>query len=170
MDRSAAQRWREACAGLALLFAVFALADDSLQARVRGELRDINYVLIQNQQDPNSARLFVLLGHASDVNAQLQLLTPQTDYDTALEMTRSADSRERVRGLTLLSAIDDPLVLDAALILLLDPDAAVREEAFQLVLEHPGSDVDGIGALALNDSSASVRRAVEDLIAEQSGD
>ena len=100
----------------------------------------------------------------------LYLLTTQNDYHTALEMTRSADSRERVRGLTLLSAIDDSLVLDAALILLLDPDAAVREEAYQLVLEHPDSDVNGIRTLALNDSSVRVRQAVADLIAEQSGE
>ncbi len=133
-------------------------------------MRNDNYVLIENQQDPNSVRLLVFLGHTPDVNAQLQLLTPQYDYDTALELTRSADSRERVRGLTLLSAIDDPLVLDAALILLMDPDAAVCEEAFQLVLEHPDSDIDGIRALALHDSSARVRQAVADLIAEQSGD
>ena len=166
----AAPLWREALAGLALLFAVFALADDSLHARVRHELRDDNYVLIVNRQDSNSVRLFVFLGHGPDVNAQLQLLTTQNDYDTALEMTRSADSRERVRGLTFLSAIDDPLVLDAALILPLDPDAAVREEAYQLVLDHPDSDVDGIRALALNHSSARVRQAVADLIAEQSGD
>ncbi len=166
----AAPLWREALAGLALLFAVFALADDSLHARVRHELRDDNYVLIENRQDSNSVRLFVFLGHGPDVNAQLQLLTTQNDYDTALEMTRSADSRERVRGLTFLSAIDDPLVLDAALILPLDPDAAVREEAYQLVLDHPDSDVDGIRALALNHSSARVRQAVADLIAEQSGD
>ncbi len=170
MDRLAAPLWREACAGLALLFAVFALADDSLQARVRDELRDDNYVLIENQQDSNSVRLFVFLGHAPDVNAQLQLLTTRNDYDTALEMMRSAVSRERIRGLTLLSANDDPLVLDAALTLLMDPDAAVREEAFQLVLEHPGSDIDSIRNLALNDSSARVRQAVADLIAEQSGD
>ena len=166
----AAPLWREALVGLALLFAVIALADDSLHARVRHELRDDNYVLIENRQDSSSVRLFVFLGHGPDVNAQLQLLTTQNDYDTALEMTRSADSRERVRGLTLLSAIDDPLVLDAALILLLDPDAAFREEAFQLVLDHPDSDVDGVRTLALNHSSASVRQAVADLIAEQSRD
>ena len=57
-----------------------------------------------------------------------------------------------------------------ALILLLDPDAAVREEAYQLVLEHTDSDVNGIRTLALNDSSARVRQAVADLIAEQSGE
>ncbi len=170
MDRLAAPLWREAGAGLALLFAVFALADDSLHARVRHELRDENYMLIENQHNSNSARLFVFLGHTPDVNARLQLLTTQNDHHTALEMTRSADSRERVRGLTLLSAIDDSLVLDAALILLLDPDAAVREEAYQLVLEHPDSDVNGIRTLALNDSSARVRQAVADLIAEQSGE
>ena len=170
MDRLAAPLWREACAGLALLFAVFALADDSLRARVRDELRDDNYVLIESQQDSEPARLFVFLGRAPDANAQLQSLTMKNDYDTALEMTRSADSRERVRGLTLLSAIDDPLVLDAALILLMDPDAAVREEAFQLVLDHPDSDVNGIKTLALHDSSARVRQAAADLIAEQSGE
>ncbi len=170
MDRLAAPLWREALAGLALLFAVFALADDSLQARVRDELRDDNFVLVENQHGPDSVRLIVFSERPSDVSAQPRLLTTRNDYDTALEMTRSAVSRERIRGLTLLSANDDPLVLDAALTLLMDPDAAVREEAFQLVLEHPGSDIDGIRNLALNDSSAQVRQAVADLIAEQSGD
>ncbi len=167
MDRLAAPLWREAIAGLALLFAVFALADDSFQAKVRKDLRYDNFVLVENQHGPDSVRLIVFSERPSDVSAQPRLLTTQSDYDTALEMTRSPDSRVRVRGLTLLSDMHDPLILDAALILLFDPVAAVREEAFQFVLEHPYADVNGVQALALSDSSARVRQAAADLIAEQ---
>ncbi len=170
MDRLAALRWREAITGLALLFAVFALADDALQASVRSDLRDDNFVLIENLRDPGQVRLIVFSGQASNATAQLQLSAIQNDYDVALEMTRSPDSRARTRGLTLLSDVNDPLVLDTALILLTDPVAAVREEAFQFVLQHPHADVNGIGALALSDSSPSVRQAAADLIAEQSGE
>lgn len=85
-------------------------------------------------------------------------------------MTRSADFRKRVRGLTLLSDINNPTVLDAALVLLSDPVAAVREEAVQIVAEHPGADIDSVIALAANDPSERVRLVAEDLIEERRDD
>lgn len=83
-------------------------------------------------------------------------------------MTRSVDSRTRVRGLTLLSGFDDTAALDAALVLLSDPVAAVREEAVQLVMEHPDADVDSIIAIASRDPSSRVREASADLASERS--
>ena len=161
MIRSVAPLWRETVAGLALLFCVFALADDAIRE---------NYVLIEYPQGSNPTRLLVFSTHLPEPPKQRFLVVAQDDYATALEMTRSADSRARVRGLTLLSGVDHPLALDAAMVLLTDPVAAVREEAFQLVLEHPHADVAGALNLALDDSSAGVREAASDLVAEQSGD
>ena len=85
-------------------------------------------------------------------------------------MTRSADFRERVRGLTLLSDVDKPAVLNAALVLLSDPVAAVREEAVHIIAEHPDADIDSVIALAANDPSERVRLVAEDLIEERRDD
>ncbi len=161
MIRSVALLWRETVAGLALLFCVSALADDAIRE---------NYVLIEYPHSPNATRLLVFTTRMTEPLKQRLFVVAQDDYATALEMTRSADSRARVRGLTLLSGVDDPLVLDAAMVLLTDPVTAVREEAFQLVFEHPHADVAGALNLALDDSSARVREAASDLVAEQSGD
>ncbi len=57
----------------------------------------------------------------------------QDNYAAALEMTRSADSRARVRGLTLLSGVAGALNLA-----LDDPSARVREAASDLVAEQSG--------------------------------
>ena len=161
MIRSVAPLWRETVAGLALLFCVSALADDAIRE---------NYVLIEYPHSPNATRLLVFTTRMTESLKQRLFVVAQDDYATALEMTRSADSRARVRGLTLLSGVDHPLTLDAAMVLLTDPVTAVREEAFQLVLEHPHADVAGALNLALDDPSARVRGAASELMAEQSGD
>jgi HEAT repeat protein len=85
-------------------------------------------------------------------------------------MTRSADFRTRVRGLTLLSGVEDPAALDTALVLLSDPVAAVREEAVQLIIEHPDADIDNVVAIAANDPSKRVRQTTADLIEERLDD
>ncbi len=161
MIRSVALLWRETVSGLALLFCVSALADDAIRE---------NYVLIEYPQGTNPARLLVFSTHMPERPEQRFFVVAQDDYATALEITRSADSRARVRGLTLLSGVNHPLALDAAMVLLTDPVTAVREEAFQLVLEHPHADVAGALNLALDDPSARVRETASDLVAEQSGD
>ena len=161
MIRSVAPLWRETVAGLALLFCASALADDSIRE---------NYVLIEYPQGTNPARLLVFSTRVPEPPEQRFFVVAQDDYATALEMTRSADSRARVRGLTLLSGVDHPFALDAAMVLLTDPVTAVREEAFQLVLEHPHAEVDGALNLALDDPSARVREVASELMAELSGD
>ncbi len=161
MIRSVAPLWRETVAGLALLFCVSALADDAIRE---------NYVLIEYPQGPNATRLLVFTTRVPEPLKQRLFVIDQDDYATALEMTRSADSRARVRGLTLLSGVDDPLALDTAMVLLTDPVTAVREEAFQLVLEHPHADIAGALNLALDDPSARVREAASELMDELSGD
>jgi HEAT repeat protein len=115
-------------------------------------------------EDHNGARLFVFS------SGSVSRVTPaEKDYETdkALAMTRSADHRKRVRGLTLLSDVDDPAALDAALVLLSDPEVAVREEAFQLIIEHPDADMDSVVAVVADDPSERVRQAVADLIEER---
>ncbi len=125
---------------------------------------------IEYPHSPNATRLLVFTTRMPEPLKQRLFVVAQDDYATALEMTRSADSRARVRGLTLLSGVDDPLALDAAMVLLTDPVTAVREEAFQLVLEHPHADVAGALNLALDDPSARIREAASELMAELSGD
>ena len=124
-------------------------------------MRDQNYVLVE---DGNGARLFVFsTGSISSVTPAI----PENETDKALAMTRSADFRERVRGLTLLSDVDDPAALDTALVLLSDPEVAVREEAVQLLVEHPAADIDSVIALAENDPSERVRLIATELIEER---
>lgn len=155
-----------ALAGLALLFSVSLVADERVRDAVRKQLRDESYILVE---DHGNSRLYLL---SSDAGIDAVLLIPDTPgvTDKALAMTRSADARQRVRGLTLLAAETDAAARDAALALVADPVAAVREEAYLLLLEHPHADVAGIAALAQTDSSARVREAVAELLAEQSGD
>lgn len=159
-------RWRGVLAGLALLAALPALADRSLRQVAREQLRNENYVLVE---DLDSARLLIFSsGSVSAVANRKPAEGSRREWGEALEMTRSEDSRTRVRGLTLLSGFDDTAALDAALVLLSDPVAAVREEAVQLVMEHPDADVDSIIAIASRDPSSRVREASADLTSEHS--
>lgn len=154
--------------GLALFFASPATADEALREAVRQQLRDESYMLVENQ---DGARLFIFsTGSVSAVTTHQPGDGPARQLDEALEMTQSADPRTRVRGLTLLSDVDDPAALDAGLVLLSDPVAAVREEAVQLIIEHPDADIDGVVAIAANDPSERVRQATLDLIEERLDD
>jgi len=157
-----------ALTGLALLFAHLAAAVEPLRDTVRQHLRDENYVLVE---DDNGARLFVFSkGSVSTVTTLQTEDSSSGELDQALEMTRSADSRTRVRGLTLLSGVDDNTALDTAMVLLSDPVVAVREEAVQLVIEHPEADIDSIVAIAANDPSERVRLAAAELVEERFDD
>jgi hypothetical protein len=160
---------RGTLAGLALLLVSPAMADEPLRDTVRQQLRDENYLLVE---DDNGARLFVFsAGSVSTVTALQQSETNSSrGLDYALEMTRSVDARTRVRGLTLLSGVDDTAALDTALVLLADPVIAVREEAVQLIIEHPDADIDSIVDLAANDPSGRVRQAAAELIEERLDD
>ena len=156
--------WRGALYGLALLIAFPVSADAPLRQSVREQLRDEKYLLVEDQ---DGARLFVFSsGSIKSVATQRPPEKPRDSLDQALEMTRSADSRRRVRGLTLLSGADDLAALDAALVLLSDPVAAVREEAVQIIFEHPDADIDNIAAIASRDPSPRVREASAELISE----
>lgn len=169
MSRWCAGRWCGAFSGLALLFSAPLHADDVLRDAIRKELRDESYVLVENH---SGSRLYLLsAGSALDAARLVRAAgPPPVDVDMALAMTRSPDARTRVRGLTLLAAETGSMAHDAALELVFDPVAAVREEAFQLLLEHPHADVDSIAALGRADRSARVREAVEELLDEQGGD
>jgi hypothetical protein len=153
-----------ALCGLALLVALPVLADVPLRHAVREQLRDENYVLVE---DRDGARLFVFSsGSVTAVARRESVGERPAPAAKALEMTRSVDSGTRVRGLTLLSGVDDPAALDAALVLLSDPVAAVREEAVQLVIEHPDADIGSVVAIASRDPSPRVRAVSADLISE----
>ena len=157
-----------ALAGLALLVAFPVAADGPLRQAVREQLRDENYLLVEDQ---DGARLFVFsTGNVTAVHAPRPEDRSNAQLAKALEMTRSADSRTRIRGLTLLSGVDDTAALDAGLVLLSDPVAAVREEAVRLVIEHPDADTDSVIAIASRDLSPKVREAGAELISERSDD
>jgi HEAT repeat protein len=122
-------------------------------------------------EDHDGARLYLFSkGNVSLITTHRPEDGPGRQLDEALEMTRSADPRTRVRGLTLLSDVEDPIALDTALVLLSDPAAAVREEAVQLIIEHRGSDIASIVEIASHDPSSRVRQAAAELIAERSDD
>lgn len=159
---------RGALWGFALLITLPVLADVPLREAVRDEFPDENYLLVEYH---DGARLYVF---SSGSTATLARQEPggasAGPVEKALEMTRSADSRTRVRGLTLLSGIDDPVALDTALVLLSDPIAAVREEAVHLALEHADADISGVAAIASRDPSPRVREAGTELIGERLDD
>ena len=121
-----------ALAGLALLFCCEAMADEGLRERVHREHKHRSYMLVE---DENGARLF-LFGEGP---AEVEIIAPAAEsfVSAALEKTRSTDARMRVRGLVELAGAEDPAALDAALALLTDPSAAVRDEARSLILDHP---------------------------------
>ena len=142
-----AKRQCGALAGLALLLSLGATADDSLRERVHGEYKHESYMLVE---DENGARLFLF----GDGPAEIQLIGPPAEpfVAAAIEKTRSTNARMRVRGLVELAGAEDAAALDAALTLLTDPSAAVRDEARNLILDHPnGATV--AKALGLDDEA-----------------
>ena len=123
--------WRcGALAGLALSLACVASADESLRERVHREHKHHSYMLIE---DTDGARLFLF----DDGVASYPIAAREAVVETALEKTRSADARTRVIGLVELAGVADAAALEAALTLLTDPSVAVRDEARQLILDHP---------------------------------
>ncbi len=160
MSKCSATLRREALGGLALLLAFPAAADDALHETVRRQLQDESYVLVEDQ---HGIRLFVFSSADDGYRKTFAPVAPG-GLEQALAMTRSAVARERVRGLTTLAGEPDEEALNAALVLLTDPDPAVREEAVNLIIDHPQADVASIIALAEADPSPRIRDAVQDLI------
>lgn len=121
---------RGALPGLALLVALGAAADDSLRERVHREHKHRSYMLVE---DADGARLFLF----DEALASRRVTVIDDVVSAALAKTRSVDARMRVMGLVELAGASDPLALEAALTLLTDPDPAVRDEARQLIIDHP---------------------------------
>lgn len=137
-----------ALAGLALCFAGYADADEALRDEIHRQYKHVSYMLVEDRDDTwlylfDSGVAPVRVGFAGERDESL---------DEALEKTRNSDARQRVRGLTELAGADDGRTLDVALALLNDVDAAVRDEAEQLILDHPdGASL--VSALGLVDES-----------------
>ena len=146
--------------GLALLLATPAGADDTFHETIRQQLRDESYVLIE---DLHGFRLFVFSSQDDGYRTTLVPVAPGS-LEQALLMTRSEIARERVRGLTTLAGEPDDEALNAGLALLTDPDPAVREEAVNLIIDHPHGDAAGVVQIAGADPSPRVRDAVQDLV------
>lgn len=160
MIRLATPKWRELVAGLALLLVFPVLANTSWH--------DENYVLLMDFQNPNLSRLLVFSSGSSRLTPEsLLVIGLADDQIIALDMTRSANAAQRVRGLTLLSGVDSALALNAALVLLSDPVVAVREEAIHLVFAHPDADIESIAAIGQKDPSVRVRELTTELIAQR---
>ena len=155
-----------AFAGLALLLTLPAVADESLRQTIRKQMRDENYILIEDQ---SGARLYVLPPGDPGFSVEYVAHAPGSTA-LALAKTQSAMARERVRGLTELSGSSSEEALAAALRLLSDPVDAVREEAVQLALEHPETDRSSLITIALNDPSRRVREAVLELLEDEAED
>lgn len=128
-DRCAGWR-RGALAGLTLSLACGATADDALRDRVHREHKHHSYMLVE---DADGARLFLF----DEGVASYRIGTSDDFVEAALEKTRSSVARTRVIGLVELAGVADAAALEAALALLTDPEPAVRDEARQLILDHP---------------------------------
>jgi hypothetical protein len=136
---------RGALTGLALLLVATAAADQALRDRIHREYRHQSYMLLESE---DGWELYVL------GDREPHVMRPRAEPDpaipAALHKTRSSAARERVRGLLELAGADAPEALDAALQLLNDPSAAVRDEARSLILDHPdGAEI--AAALGLSD-------------------
>lgn len=131
---------RGALTGLTLLIVGGAVAEESLRERVHREHKHRSYMLVE---DADGARLF-LFGEGAET---LRIPTSDGFAEAGLEKTRSSDPGVRVRGLVELAGVRDAAALDAALTLLTDPESFVRDEARQLILDHPdGKDLaDALG-------------------------
>ncbi|MCG8371480.1 MAG: hypothetical protein MJA32_13340 [Proteobacteria bacterium] len=146
MSRRSSIAYCGALGGLAVLLASTAVADDTLREQVHEDYKHRSYMLVQ---DADRARLYLF----GDGGTSLQLRTDANDVstweETALDKLQSPDARTRVRGLTELAGAADPRALDAALTLLADPSPEVREEAAQLVLDHPHGEAlaDALGLI-----------------------
>ncbi|MEL7185367.1 MAG: hypothetical protein AAFN50_02885 [Pseudomonadota bacterium] len=97
--------------------------------------RDNSFVLVTS--DAGEQRLLVLEGSATAV-VIAKIQAPQNpDRQNALRLLQSLVDADRVRGLTLLAGETDRDSLDMAIASLVDASPEVREEAEQLVAEHP---------------------------------
>jgi hypothetical protein len=135
MTRPPSRPQRGALAGLALLIAAGAAPGETLRERVHREYRHQSYMLIE---DEDGARLYVMGdGRARVTPLAIKAANQTPEVSAALMKTRSTVARERVRGLVELAGVAAPEALDAALQLLNDPSAAVRDEAGHLILDHP---------------------------------
>lgn len=163
MSKSATLRRRGTIIGLALFLPLIIQADD-----VRPKE---NYLLIHDEQHAENSRLLIFNdGSLTSVDEIVAPPNVSSEVETALAMIRHADSHQRVRGLTTLSGDMSEAALSAGMELLYDSDASVREEAIQLVMNHPDADVELVSAIGRSDASARVRRATADLAAEWVGD
>ncbi len=118
--------------GLALAGSMTSSADEALRDRIHREYRHQSYMLVESA---NGAALYLF--NKTPVAPWLDCDTVCEARITALELTRSDNPRSRVLGLLRFSGMDDPAALDMALALFNDPDGAVRQEARQLILDHP---------------------------------
>lgn len=160
MNRWTATLRRGALPGLALLFVLPCNADESLRDSVRKDLADTNYVLVE--EPGGETRLFVFSADDSSPGMTLRTAPPGSTED-ALDKARSPHARTRVRGLTELAGDSSDEALSTALVLLSDPNEAVREEAVNLIIDHPRGDIDTAVRIAMSDPSPRVREAVEDM-------
>ena len=144
MSKSSIRWLCGALPGLALLVCGTVAGDDTLHEQIHKAYKHHSYMLVENDGE---ARLYLF----GDVVRVEYLSSISTNIvETALLKVNSANSRERVRGLTQLAGSESREALDAALQLLNDPSRAVREEARNLILDHPhGADM--VAALGLVD-------------------
>lgn len=144
MTRRLSIRHGGALAGLAVLVASTGNADQSLRDEIHRQHKHQSYMLVE---DANGAQLYLFGEDGFTVQLQERDDPVSASAQAALAKLHSPEARVRVRGLTELAGVAAPAALDAAVTLLNDPSPAVRQEAAQLILDHPdgGDLVDALG-------------------------
>lgn len=139
-----------ALVGLALFFAQGADGEDqALRDDVHRQYKHESYMLVEGPK--GAAWLYLFDSGKPPVRIRSADESVQS-VERALEKTRSDSPRLRVRGLTELAGVADSRALDMALALLNDTSPAVRDEAAQLIIDHPdGATI--ANALGLLDGS-----------------
>ena len=129
--------WCGAPTGLALLLALPVAADEAFRDQVHAAHRHQSYLLVESAA---GATLYLFNDDAASPAREPEAFSSAEStgpIDSALARTRSSYARDRVLALTELAGAADPEALRIAVLLLDDPVAAVRNEARQLILDHP---------------------------------
>jgi hypothetical protein len=124
------------------------ISDKQLLAKARQWLPDYFGNVVIDPERLTVARRY----RAVTVDVDSQLEEADEREDKALELLDSGKSEHRIKGLRLLTELEEPDLLDWFLLCLDDPSINLRSAALQTMLRCPDNDVDLVRPLADSDS------------------